>query len=142
MITVYVIPGHPRNDNVVRLADSLMGLPNIIRLLKNEGTETVEHESKYCVTNWFMYFYANEWADTGLIQAIPYFLREPGFTSVVLYKKVLVNGSAKIYNAPRIFRAGVRLDCLTPLPHQAVFKHLKYPGCWILEDPRNGDSVR
>lgn len=67
-------------------------------------------------TDWYGYIFSDEILDKEAGQALPLFLEQGGFDSLVIMKKEMVDGKPRFTQAPRIFYRSVKLKENTFLP--------------------------
>lgn len=67
-------------------------------------------------TDWYGYLFSDEILDKEAVKALPIFLEQGGFDSLVLMKKEMNNGKPRFTQAPRIFHKSIKLEDNTFLP--------------------------
>jgi len=89
-------------------------------------------------TEWYGYIFSDEIIDPAVRDALPIFLKQKVFDSLVLMKKEGLVGDERISQAPRIFHNTVLLGADSFLPHNAsdcVFERLL--DGWVLPNAKN-----
>lgn len=107
-LTVFIIPGD--NPRLLETTCGLLGLDVTYYNLKTRGipTEIVE-------TDWYGYWYHDEFIESSLAKALPTFLNQDTYNVIALAKRVIIDGKITAFGvSPRIFRKEVALQGLMP----------------------------
>jgi hypothetical protein len=110
MLTLYIITcDKPELHQPKKAIDSFGDIMCIYCKMTHRNIRK-EIQDNPIVTDWYGYIFSDEMIDENAKKALPIYLEQGGFDSLVMMKKELNGDKPKITQAPRIFHKSIVLE--------------------------------
>lgn len=134
MFTLFVVPGHPIDDNIDGCVKSWGDIPSKIEIADRRVIPT----SLLPKGGWYGWIHANELINEDLREAIPKYLQMPDIDCLIFYKRTFdwLRAQERLFHTPRVFRAHISLMPETLYPESSLGLHFEKVGDgWIDNAP-------
>lgn len=116
MLTIYVITcDHPEKHKPEKAIKSFGDIISISCKMSHRNIRK-EMQANPIMTDWYGYIFSDEILDKEAKEALPVFLEQSGFGSLILMKKEMHENKPRFTQAPRIFHKSIILKDNTFLP--------------------------
>lgn len=138
MLTLYVITcDHPEKHEPEKAIKSFGDTICISCRMAHRNIRKEMHENPI-MTDWYGYIFSDEVLEEEAMIALPIFLKQSGFNSLILMKKEIYDGKLRFTQAPRIFHKSIRLEENTFLPENPdECKFERMLDGWIVPSAKN-----
>jgi len=136
MLTLYVLSCDKPELHKPELAIKSFG--DTVGVLYQMTHRNIKDEPKVnpITTKWYGYIFSDEMLEEDAMNALPIYLEQGAFESLIIMKKEIIEGVPRITQAPRIFHKSIKLQDNVFLP-EGECKFERMLDGWIIPNAEN-----